>query len=571
MDIQSVIGNQLEKDVASVWRLKNHSDFSYSDGTNSERYLRDILKGANDLSSRSHELAACIKDWPSEYHLTPKRSQLLSGFSFDRSLSVLEVGCGCGAITRYLGENFDQVVAVEGSINRARLAGERTRDLASVSIVCAPFHRIQFLRKFDVIFCIGVLEYSASYIDGDDPYDSALRMFSDMLTPDGVLVVAIENQFGLKYFGGVREDHLGTRFEGLEGYRRNPGKVRTFGKSELDRRLRKYFSTASFYYPFPDYKIPDCVMSSEFLVSGMAGELVSRMGARDYAGHTSLMWDEMAVILELDQNNMLDALSNSFLVVAGRGALNGVSFDQLAILFSSGRKPIYATQTRILRRATGGVCVEKRKINPSAVNESDLLRLSDTNDEWIRSHSLLTQVTLRSLDRKSSLDEIFDPCRKWIEYLLQTSELIDGVMWIDGAHVDSIWGNAYIDGGECKIIDREWSWNAKIRTNVLVIRAIYDFLCRTEIGSPRAESLSTQRGTTIIRNIAGTLGVHLATDDFAEFIRLESEISLIVSGARKSSQAFYLRWFLMHRPTRRLFRRVRTLAIHLVSQLKQRL
>ena len=142
----------------------------------------------------------------------------MSGFSFDRSLRVLEVGCGCGAITRYLGENFDQVISVEGNINRARLARQRTRDLNSVSVICAPFQEIQFSQKFDIIFCIGVFEYSAAFIGGDDPYDAALRYFSDMLTPDGMVVVAIENQFGLKYFNSAREDHLGAMFEGLEGY-----------------------------------------------------------------------------------------------------------------------------------------------------------------------------------------------------------------------------------------------------------------------------------------------------------------------------------------------------------------
>jgi hypothetical protein len=268
---------------------------------------------------------------------------------------------------------------------------------------------------------------------------------------------------------------------------------------------------------------------------------------------------------------MLDVLSNSFLVVAGCNALKGVSFDQLAIMFSSGRKPTYATQTKILKGATGGVCVEKRKIGGNFANESDLLRLFDTNDEWILAHSVLTQVTLRSLNQQSSLAEIFEPCKKWIEFLFQASEFVNGVRRIDGAHVDSIWGNAYIDGEECKIIDREWSWKGKIRTNALVIRAIYDFLCRTEIGSPRAESLSTQRGKTIIKNIAKTFGVHLETDDFAEFIYLESEISLIVSGASKSSQVFYLRWFLTHRPTRRFFRRVRTSVIDVMTQLKRKL
>ena len=99
-----------------------HDEFAYSDGVGSEQYLKKVLLRSNDLSTRSGELESYIKDWSSEYHLTTKRAQLLSGFKFDRTLKVLEVGCGCGAITRYLGETFDSVVSVEGSIARARLA-----------------------------------------------------------------------------------------------------------------------------------------------------------------------------------------------------------------------------------------------------------------------------------------------------------------------------------------------------------------------------------------------------------------------------------------------------------------
>ena len=89
--------NFWQKHDGSVWQLKGHTTFSYSDGAESERYLDKVFRAATDLSTRSSELESHIKDWPSEYHLTTRRAQLLSGFTFDRSMRVLEVGCGCGA------------------------------------------------------------------------------------------------------------------------------------------------------------------------------------------------------------------------------------------------------------------------------------------------------------------------------------------------------------------------------------------------------------------------------------------------------------------------------------------
>ena len=238
MQSKKFIDNELVIDGSSVWLLQGHEGFSYSDGTESEHYLEEVLREAVDLSSSSEELEASIRDWISEYHLSSKRAQLLSGFNFERSMSVLEVGCGCGAITRFLGETFEQVISIEGSISRARIARLRTRDLESVSVVCGPFQEIKFSKKFDIVFCIGVYEYSGSFVGGPNPYDAVLAYLNSILAPGGILVLAIENQFGLKYFNGAQEDHLGKRFVGLEGYHRISEGVRTFGKTELENNLK---------------------------------------------------------------------------------------------------------------------------------------------------------------------------------------------------------------------------------------------------------------------------------------------------------------------------------------------
>src|SRR4029079_19213915 len=127
------------------------------------------------------------------------------------------------AITRHLGESFDDVVAIEGSLARARLARLRCRDLDSVAVVFSPFQESAFSEPFDVIFCIGVFEYSASFVPGDEPYRDVLRHLSTLLAPGGRVVLAIETQFGLKYFGASGEDHVGMLWEGIEGYHRQLG------------------------------------------------------------------------------------------------------------------------------------------------------------------------------------------------------------------------------------------------------------------------------------------------------------------------------------------------------------
>ena len=79
----------------------------------------------------------------------------MTGFDFDGSKTVLELYCECGAMTRFLGETFSKVVAIEQSMAKARLARMRTRGLDNVSILCVLFQELYFLQKFDIIFYLG--------------------------------------------------------------------------------------------------------------------------------------------------------------------------------------------------------------------------------------------------------------------------------------------------------------------------------------------------------------------------------------------------------------------------------
>ena len=92
-----------------------------------------------------------------------------------------------------------------------------------------------------------------------------LKTVATHLKPGGKIVLAIENRFGLKYWAGCTEDHFGTLFEGLEGYPVTSG-VKTFTKKELSAILEKAGGLkASWYYPFPDYKLPAAIYSDRRL------------------------------------------------------------------------------------------------------------------------------------------------------------------------------------------------------------------------------------------------------------------------------------------------------------------
>ena len=60
--------------------------------------------------------------------------------------ALLELGAGCGAVTRWLGEHFENVDTVEGSLARAQVARERCRDLDGVRVAAANFFDLELRR-----------------------------------------------------------------------------------------------------------------------------------------------------------------------------------------------------------------------------------------------------------------------------------------------------------------------------------------------------------------------------------------------------------------------------------------
>ena len=91
-----------------VFKPEAVHDFPYSDGAEVESRLFNIVRSAGDRSTFSRELASAITDWPSEYHLSSGRHCLLRPLGIGPQDRVLELGCGCGAITRFLGESGAQ-------------------------------------------------------------------------------------------------------------------------------------------------------------------------------------------------------------------------------------------------------------------------------------------------------------------------------------------------------------------------------------------------------------------------------------------------------------------------------
>jgi hypothetical protein len=97
----------------------------YEDG--SEGRLLTQMRGFSLDCDPDFACEALVEDWPSQYHCDPNRRNLLYPLSHLIKGQVLEVGAGCGALTGFLAERADLVLALEGAPARARIVATRHR------------------------------------------------------------------------------------------------------------------------------------------------------------------------------------------------------------------------------------------------------------------------------------------------------------------------------------------------------------------------------------------------------------------------------------------------------------
>ena len=344
----------------------------YLDGA--ERYLFERLPGVADRSTGSEELQGLVHDWPTLYHLTPYRATIFDclGLTAAGDARVLELGAGCGAITRWLGEHCGEVHAIEGDRERARVARARCADQDDVHLYAANYSGLEEREAFELVTLIGVLEYGHLYHpdhkgDARGAALANLRIARQALTADGALVLAIENKLGLKYLNGAREDHSGRLFDSIQGYP-DPAVPATFSARELDGLLREAgFAGSRWYVAHPDYKLATTIVdAAEAADDPHAHNWLDAPAPDRGAERGPLLFNERLAQREVVRAGLTLDLANSFLVrrLPGVRGRVGVAARPRARL---GRAPLLARAPRGVPEAGDAAPAARSLHEPAAV------------------------------------------------------------------------------------------------------------------------------------------------------------------------------------------------------------
>lgn len=470
----------------------------YLDGA--ELRLQEALPHVTDRSTGSEELAALVDDWPTEYHLTPYRSTIFETLGFERAgaARVLELGCGCGAVTRWLGEHFGAVDAIEGDAARAHIAALRCEDLDGVRVHAANFSELVELAGYDVATFIGVLEYGHLYHprhpnDPDAAARANLRLAREALSDDGVLVLAIENRLGLKYLNGAREDHSGRLFEGIQGYPDSSTPV-TWSARALERLLGEAgFATTDLLLPFPDYKLARTIVNAAQGTGAHVHNWIDAPAPDRGAVRGASLYNEHLATRELSRGGVLPELSNSFLMLAWAGDRD-MAMDRLGIDLGwavrhysldrrAGLRKMVTLRDDVVEHAPaldGG--------DPEATREAMAVMglHHQLGPEPHRPGDSLLFSVFESLAREGVGPGFTQHLADFRAWLLDAYAVPGAPMAVDGRAFDATWWNVVVHPvtGEWQVIDEEWRLTAPVPVDFLMWRMVHHFAMRYDSDLP---------------------------------------------------------------------------------------
>jgi 2-polyprenyl-3-methyl-5-hydroxy-6-metoxy-1,4-benzoquinol methylase len=540
----------------NIWSRPQYQGIPYSDGDEVENKVKSIIANATDISVMSDELRQNCTDWPTHYYLNKDRVNLLRPFAEQlKNADVLEIGAGCGAITRFLGECQANVFALEGSIRRASIAKSRCRDLPNVEVVSENFTEFKLNHQFDVITLIGVLEYANWFTPGSNPALEMLKKVRGFLKPNGVLIIAIENQVGLKYYAGAPEDHLGVRMVGVEGLYKNNG-PQTFGRHVLIEMLKEAgFSSSQFTAPFPDYKLPVALITEagfkhpQFKAADLAAQTVikDRQVKAPFAFSQESAWGPL-----FDNQVALD-LSNSFLITAGADAdqiniFNKNEENNLAYYYSSNRLASYCKETTFKSNTNNQINIFYKSLNKSNNNfienfdENIHLKFSpkETANYYSHEYESFSQALQRVVKTKnwnfSDLASIIENYLFALEELSQIkgfAKPFNKNTKLPSKYFDAITHNVLFnkDTKEAVLIDEEWQSSFEPTAGYLVFRSFLSALSELTLTACSAET-TADNTKGILEGVFKALNADFLPEDIELYESLEIKIQKQVSGLK---------------------------------------
>ncbi len=460
------------------------------------------------------------------YYLTTVSQNLLNWYPFSKEDSVLEIGGDLGQLTGLFSKKCKDVTTIEPQWECAEAIRKRYKDRENIDLIAGKLEDISLNKKYDIITVIGNINRIEEIIGKQLDLENTIRYLEKYLNENGKMLIAVDNKFGLRYWAGNPENMLNKKFISLIGYHSEPISYETFTKKSLEEILQKMEYNFNFYYPLPDYKMPNVIFTDEGLPKYNSIDKYNPYTTQN----SDLIINEIDVFREILTTNpeMFIFFTNSFLIEISKEKrelpYNYISFNNM-------RKEKYRLITKI-----GKDYVEKEAVTEEAnqhieqisknieyLKENQIKTLDETEENKIKSKYveqkyLLNEVLTENL-RQGKKDEFDKLVQKYIDLFLSQSyktdnydetifkkynieiedkELIKSMNFLKNGLWDMTFKNCFYIDDQFYFFDQEWN-DENIPLEFILYRSIlYTISLRRYIN---IDELMEQYGLTQYREI----------------------------------------------------------------------
>ena len=305
--------------------------------------------------------------------LEEKQSQnILNWYPFDKDEEILEIGLSSNELTKMLCSKVKNVTIFETDENK--ISEIEQNNLSNLNILNKLNEK-----TYDTILLIGAISRLKDLFNENLSLKKIIKKLELNLKEQGKFIIAVDNKFGLRYFAGNPENIYNKRFESLYGYNNETEKTESFTRKKLVDIFDNHEYKYNFYYPLPDYKMPDIIFSDKQLAKYNTVDKYNL-----YCPENSItLFNEIDVFREILKTNpeMFTFFTNAFLIELSK---NEIKQKYNFISFNNIRKEQYQLITKI-----ADDYVEKQVISNKAEKHYDNIK---------QNIDILNKLEIKTLD-----------------------------------------------------------------------------------------------------------------------------------------------------------------------------
>ncbi len=387
-------------------------------------------------------------------NLSDQRQAALRWYPFKPSGRVLEIGAGFGALTGALCDRLSRVVVTETNHVQADYLTKRYINRKNLTVIEGEIRNISFEDQFDYIIMFGHLETIANGSDEDEIYIEYLRYLKSLLKPNGTIILAVDNRYGVRMLCGMIDKYTHRPFDAIANYP-DGTEGRLFTREQLAGFIDKAgFKRKKFYSPLTDYRMPRVIYTDKMMPDRT---IMERLDAY-YESKQGMFVNDRNVYYDAAVNQAYHFLANSYIIEMTDGE-ELCNVDYVTLSPYRGRNRGFAVticreDNLVLKRwlyPEGKKyaeylcsCVELLKLKEVPVLEmklgSDALIM-----EYIREKTLQQHI-IELVETKSPADKIFEIFDDLWKYIIKSSDYAACSEWrTDFANVGPILEKAFIE------------------------------------------------------------------------------------------------------------------------------